>query len=127
MIRMTLPCLLLAGLPAVADTPPVAFYVGLYRVIGVDTAGPVDRALRVDAVDGLPVVTLCGGAATMVLPAPTDEPYVTLVMDGKSLTCEGFSTYDYLPILACYGEDDRQARLTLWPADNFAAGLDCAE
>ena len=42
-------CLSLIAGPALSQDPPAAFYVGLYRMIGVDDSGPVDQVVRIDA------------------------------------------------------------------------------
>ncbi len=109
-----------------AEGAPAAFYVGLYRVIGVDGAGPVDTFLRIDVKGEDLIVTTCGATGTMVLPSVAgDEHYISVVIDGRSLTCDPFSTYDNYPLLACYDDADTEARLTLWPADDFAEPLPC--
>jgi hypothetical protein len=125
MRRMVMCFCLLAG-PALAQDPPAAFYVGLYRMIGVDEAGSIDQPLRIDAQGEKLTVSVCGARGTMVLPhASGDEHYINVVIKGRSLTCEPFLTYDNYPLLACYGDGDSTARLTLWPADNFSDPLRC--
>jgi hypothetical protein len=125
-MRWMVICLSVWACPAPAQDPPAAFYVGLYRVIGVDDAGPVDQIVRIDAQGENLIVSMCGVLATMVLPhAAGDEHYINAVIGGKSLTCDPFSTYDNYPLLACYGDGDSIARLTLWPADSFSDPLNC--
>jgi hypothetical protein len=73
-------------------------------------------------------VSLCGMLGTMVLPQVSgDEHYVNAVIGGRSLTCDAFSTYQNYPILACYGDGDSTARLTLWPTDTFSDPLRCVD
>jgi hypothetical protein len=116
----------LLAVPAWAQDPPAAFYVGLYRMIGVDAAGPVDQPLRMDAQGEILTASVCGARGTVVLPqASDDEHYFSVVINGRSFTCEPYSTYDHYPLLACYGDSDITARLTLWPADDFSEPLRC--
>ena len=121
-------CLSLIAGPALPKDPPAAFYVGLYRMIGVDDSGPVDQVVRIDAEGEELIVSICRARATMVLPhAAGDEHYITAVIDGRSLTCDPLSTYDNYPLLACYGDGDSTARLTLWPTDTFSEPLNCVD
>ncbi len=125
----------LAALPHAAlaqdgNSPPPDFFVGQYRMIGVDASGPVDTPLRLDlAPQGLAVSTCAAAdAGLLVLPGPTSEDrYIDGTIEGRILTCDHFLTWENYALLACYGDDDRNTRLTLWPADFPGAPLSCAD
>ncbi len=112
---------------AIAEGPPLDFYTGRYQMIGKEAAGLVDIPLRLDPSGTDLRVTMCGtaDAGTLLMPGPNnDEDYIKGRIGAYNVVCNAFSTYEIYPLLACYGEDG--ARLTLWPADDFDASLDCA-
>jgi hypothetical protein len=122
-------CIALVLLPALAaaESPPLDFYAGHYRMIGRDAAGLVDMPLRLDPSGADLRVTMCGlaDAGLLTMPGPlTDEHYIEGRIGPYNVVCDPFSTYENYPLLACYAEDG--ARLTLWPGDDFGASLDCA-
>jgi hypothetical protein len=124
-------CLLANALPVLAEgsqSPPPEFFMGLYRMVGVDASGPVDKPLRLDpAPQGLAVSTCdLPDAGLLVLPGPLSaDRYIDGSIEGRRLTCDHFITWGNYGLLACYGEDDSQTRLTLWPEEAAEAALPC--
>ncbi len=113
---------------AQADEYPQEFFIGQYRMIGVDATGPVDGRLRLEAEGAGLAVRTCGGTEGEALLPPSvtgDEHYYTGRIGGREIVCEVFGTYDNYPFLACAG--DGGSRLSLWPADNFGDPLTCTE
>jgi hypothetical protein len=128
MMRSLILCAVLLPTSVAAQDPPAAFYVGLYRMIGVDDDGPVDEMLRIDADGEKLIVSVCEEVDSLVLPSQSgDEHYINGTLRGVSVTCDHFNTYENYALLACYGDGDSVARLTLWPADLADAPLTCAE
>jgi hypothetical protein len=125
--------LLLATLPFAASAEDrwnysPEFFVGQYRMIGIDASGPVDIALRLDlAPQGLAVSTCAApDAGLLVLPGPESEDrFIEGTIEGRVLSCDHFMTWQNYALLACYGEDD--ARLTLWGADFPDDPLSCSD
>jgi hypothetical protein len=128
MIRPLTICALAVPSALFAQTPSADYYVGLYRMIGRDSTGPVDQLLRIDTNGEDLMVSICGELATLVMPSQSgDEHYINGTLRGESVTCDPFNTYQNYPLLACYGDGDHAVRLTLWPADTFAEPLNCVD
>jgi hypothetical protein len=128
MIRPLIICALLAPTLGTAQDAPAAYYVGLYRMIGLDDAGPVDEMLHIATNGETLIVSICGGLGSLVLPSQSgDEHYINGTLRGVSVTCDHFNTYQNYPLLACYGDGDSDARLTLFPADNASEPLRCID
>jgi hypothetical protein len=124
--------LTLAASGAMADdAPPAEFFRGLYDVIGIAKGQPFRMALRLEPEGAGLAVRLCNASAepeTLAVDTQADSgPFMGGSIGGLRVSCEYFIDWDNYPLLACYGLDGQDTRLTLWPdAANFAEGrLDC--
>jgi hypothetical protein len=111
------------------NSPPAAFFVGQYRMVGTDAAGGlVDVRLRLDiAAEGL-IVSTCAApdAGLLRLPSPDGDHYLEGNAAGHALICDYFMSYENNPMLTCFG--DAETRLTLWIADfAFDQPLSCSD
>jgi hypothetical protein len=103
-----------------------AFFQGQYRMLGADAGGPVDRMLRLDESAAGLVVSLCDtpDGGTLVPSPPDTGPYLEGRIGSETVLCEPYSSYDNYPLIHCQGEAS-EARLTLFPANDFSAPLAC--
>ncbi len=120
--------LTLAASGAIADdAPPGEFFRGLYDAIGVQNGQPVRMSVRLEPDGAGLAVRLCDGATgpeRLEFDTEADGgPFMGGSIGGLPVSCEYFSDWDNYPLLACYGLDGQDSRLTLWPdAANFAEG-----
>jgi hypothetical protein len=120
-----------AAVAAEGATPGVEFFHGLYHVVGIDKGQLVDMGLRLDPKGDAMAVSLCDGQdepETLEFATEADGgPFIDGSIGGLPVSCEYFSDWDNYPLLACYGLEGPDTRLTLWPdAENFMNGpLDC--
>jgi hypothetical protein len=117
-----------AAIPAVAqEISPPSFYDGVYRMIGVTPAGPLDQKLRLTpAEDGNLKVSLCDtpdGGGLKPPAAAAEDPFLDGRIGAESVSCEPFHNWDNYPVIICYG--DSGSRMTLWPEGDFSAALTC--
>ena len=128
-MRAWIAVFILLPVQAVADDVdpfPPEFFAGQYRMIGTSPAGPVDQALRLEPAGADLKVVLCGtgDGGRLVMPSQSGgDHYIEGRIGAEEVVCDPFMTYENYPLLAC--DSDTGSLLTLWPAPDFAAPLDC--